>query len=109
MSGERCVRPPDSLAVVGTAPQWVERYGPRSEESHSPVGGAGRVACAEEIGEQGRELLDALYDPMAPQWLRHTGFDVSHFPIDWEHQQATCPQRCTSTSWTPTIDNRKAR
>ncbi|GHO47431.1 hypothetical protein KSX_55940 [Ktedonospora formicarum] len=250
---------PGSLAVVApewlrahSHPEWVERYGPRSEDSRSPVGEAERVAFAEEIGEQGRELLDAVYDPMAPQWLRHipavnvlrqvwvqnyqrvddvvrwrsseqipppsryigspydeeshyskkrsttwvgykvhltescethlpllithvattsapvsddamtatihaeldrkhllptkhivdtgyvdakllvesqrdyqidlvgptrknyhwqatlhTGFDVSHFPIDWERQQATCPQGCTSTSWTPAIDNRK--
>ncbi|GHO72394.1 hypothetical protein KSD_01650 [Ktedonobacter sp. SOSP1-85] len=41
------------------------------------------------------------------QATQNTGFDVSHFPIDWEQQQATCPQGHTSISWTPAIDNRK--
>lgn len=42
--------------------EWVERYGPRSE--------AERVAFAEEIGQHARELLDAVFDPSAPGWLR---------------------------------------
>jgi len=35
------------------------------------------------------------------------GFDSSHFTIDWEAKQATCPEGHTSISWTPTIDTRK--
>ncbi len=249
----------NSLAVVApdwlrahSHPEWVERYGPRSEDSRSPVGEAAREAFAEEIGRQGRELLDALFEPTAPEWLcqvpavellrqvwvqnyqriddavrwrssenipppsryigspydqeahyskkrsttwvgykvhltescephlpllithvettsapvsddamtapihaelerkallptehivdtgyvdakllvesqrdyqvdlvgptrknyrwqarQHTGFDASHFPVDWEQQQATCPEGHTSSSWTPAIDNRK--
>jgi transposase len=27
------------------------------------------------------------------------GFDVAHFRIDWQHQQATCPQGHTSARW----------
>jgi len=38
---------------------------------------------------------------------QHTGFDASHFPIDWEQQPATCPQGHTSISWTPAKDLRK--
>ncbi|EFH88213.1 transposase [Ktedonobacter racemifer] len=67
----------NSLAVAApdwlrahSQPEWVEQYGPRSKDSRSPVGEAERVAFAEVIGQQGRALLDALYDPMAPQWLR---------------------------------------
>lgn len=249
----------NSLAIVApdwlrahSQPEWVERYGPRSEDSRSPLGEAARLTFAEEIGQQGRDLLDALFDPTAPEWLRQvpaaeilrkvwvqnyqriddvvrwrssenipppsryigspydeeahyskkrsttwvgykvhltesceehlpllithvettsapvsddamtatihaelnrkellpdehivdtgyvdakllvesqrdyqmdlvgptrknyrwqatqqTGFDASHFPIDWEKQQATCPEGHTSISWTPAIDNRK--
>jgi len=68
----------NSLAIVApewlrahSHSEWVERYGPRSEDSRSPVGEEARLAFAEEIGQQGRELLDALFDPSAPQWLRH--------------------------------------
>ncbi|HET8842783.1 MAG TPA: IS5/IS1182 family transposase, partial [Ktedonobacteraceae bacterium] len=67
----------NSLAVVAPSwlrahshPDWVERYGPRSEDERSPLGEAERLAFAEEIGQQGRELLDALFDPTAPEWLR---------------------------------------
>jgi transposase len=34
------------------------------------------------------------------------GFDAQHFHIDWEQQQATCPEGKTSISWTPAIDKR---
>jgi hypothetical protein len=67
----------NSLAVVApdwlrahSQSEWVERYGPRSEDSRSPVGEAAREGFAEDIGRQGRELLDALFDPTAPEWLR---------------------------------------
>ena len=35
------------------------------------------------------------------------GFESSHFAIDWEAKQATCPEGHTSISWTPTIDTQK--
>jgi transposase len=67
----------NSLAVVApdwlrahSQEDWVERYGPRSEDSRLPEGEAKRRALAEEIGHQGKELLDALFDSAAPQWLR---------------------------------------
>jgi transposase len=67
----------NSLAVVApdwlrahSQSEWVERYGPRSEDSRVPLGEAARLAFAEEIGQQGRELLDALFDASAPEWLR---------------------------------------
>src|SRR5713101_2559032 len=42
------------------------------------------------------------------QWQasQQTGFDADHFLIDWQHQQAMCPEGHTSSSWTPAIDNR---
>jgi transposase len=67
----------NSLAVAApdwlrahSHPEWVKRYGPRSEDSRLPVGEGERRALAEEIGQQGRELLDAPFDPVAPEWLR---------------------------------------
>lgn len=66
----------NSLAVVApdwlrthSQAEWVERYGPRSEDSRLPLGEAQRLAFVQEIGQQGRELLDALFAPTAPQWL----------------------------------------
>ncbi len=42
------------------------------------------------------------------KWQANTeqGIDASQFVIDWEHQQAICPQGEPSISWTPAIDNR---
>ena len=34
------------------------------------------------------------------------GFASHHFRIDWDQQQATCPEGKTSVSWTPTRDTR---
>jgi transposase len=36
-------------------------------------------------------------------WQAHAaqGFDVAHFAIDWDQQQATCPQGQVSTKWQP--------
>jgi transposase len=36
-----------------------------------------------------------------------TGFAASEFVIDWDAQQATCPNGKTSASWTPAIDKFK--
>ncbi|HEX6556055.1 MAG TPA: IS1182 family transposase [Ktedonobacteraceae bacterium] len=43
------------------------------------------------------------------KWQANTdqGIDSSQFRIDWDQQQATCPQGHTSISWTPAIDDRK--
>src|SRR5579885_2272373 len=67
----------NSLAVVApdwlrahSQQEWVERYGPRSEDSRLPFGDAAREAFAEEIGQHGRALLDAVFEPAAPEWLR---------------------------------------
>jgi transposase len=42
----------------------------RLEDSRLPAGEKERRAFAEEIGAQGRQLLDAVFDPTAPEWLR---------------------------------------
>jgi transposase len=67
----------NSLAVVTpdwlrahSQQEWVDRYGPRSEDSRVPAGEAERQALAESIGQDGADLLDALFDVDAPQWLR---------------------------------------
>ncbi len=33
-----------------------------------------------------------------------TGFDLTHFSIDWETETVTCPQGRVSSSWTPVQD-----
>lgn len=41
------------------------------------------------------------------QAKQQTGFAAENFTIDWERQEATCPEGHTSSSWTPAIDRGK--
>jgi transposase len=63
---------------------------------------------AELLATSQREYGVDLLGPTRPdyKWQAQAGqgFDVSHFPIDWEHHQATCPGGCTSSSWSPAVD-----
>jgi transposase len=75
--GEAMRFAPGSLAVVApewlvqySEVEWVERYGHRIEESRLPKSQAQRQALAEEIGEDGRKVLAAVFDPLAPAWLQ---------------------------------------
>jgi transposase len=51
-----------------------------------------------------------LLGPTRPDYRwqarEQTGFAAEHFQIDWDHQQATCPEGKTSLSWTPAVDKR---
>ncbi len=51
-----------------------------------------------------------LFGPTRPNvhWQARAGegFDLQHFRVDWEKEQATCPEGRTSVSWTPAVDNR---
>ena len=113
--------------------EWVGRYGPRSEDSRAPLEEEARVAFAEEIGQQGRELLDALFDPTAPQWLRLVSaieilrqvwvqnYQRIENAVRWRSSEDLPPASRyisfpyddnahyskKSISWTPAIDNRK--
>ncbi len=37
-----------------------------------------------------------------------TGYDLTHFSIDWEAETVTCPPGRTSSSWTPVQDAGKS-
>jgi transposase len=56
--------------------------------------------------EYGVDLLGPMRADCKWQAQAAQGFDVSHFQIDWEQQQATCPGGYTSLSWTPAVDDR---
>lgn len=49
---------------------WFDRYGHRFNEYRLPEGLAARTALAEQIGADGRRLLEAIYAADAPAWLR---------------------------------------
>ena len=49
---------------------WIERYGRRVDDYHLPKKKEKRQAYAEVIGADGHALLEAIYAPQAPGWLR---------------------------------------
>jgi transposase len=63
---------------------------------------------AELLATSQREYGVDLLGPTRPdyKWQAQAaqGFDVSHFAIDWEQHQATCPGGCSSSSWSPAVD-----
>jgi transposase len=58
-----------------------------------------------------RDYAIDLVGPTRPavkwQAQQQMGFAASQFHIDWQAEQATCPQGHTSISWSAAIDNRK--
>lgn len=51
-------------------PDWFERYSRRIEDTRFPTSQEGRLALAETYGCDGIHLLQAVYSPNAPAWLR---------------------------------------
>jgi transposase len=51
--------------------------------------------------QQGIRLLGPALTDNSWQARADQGFGASHFQIDWNHQQATCPQGQVSSRWTP--------
>jgi transposase len=67
----------NSLAAAAPAwlsgqigPDWHDRYDDRLEEARLPESLAERAALALTIGRDGYGLLEAIYHPTAPGWLR---------------------------------------
>lgn len=51
-------------------PEWVDRYSHRGEEFRLPQKAAEREAFVEQVGTDGYALLDAVFAPESPEWLR---------------------------------------
>jgi transposase len=67
---------------------------------------SGYLSAAIVLVEQqhGRQLLGPVHDDRS--WQQHTGYGQPTFELDWEQQQARCPQGQVSASWKETKDNR---
>lgn len=75
--GETLRRALNVLAVVvpdwlhtQVPPAWFDRYGRRFEEYRLPSGKPERYALAETIGADGFQLLQWVYAPPTPAWVR---------------------------------------
>src|SRR5689334_19742143 len=63
--------------------------------------------CTAESQDYGIDLVGPTRPDVKWQAKPQMGFEASQFHLDWQAEQATCPQGHTSISWTPAIDNRK--
>lgn len=52
-------------------PDWFDRYATRVENYRLPSAESERLKLAEQIGTDGFQLLQAIFAPTAPEWLRH--------------------------------------
>jgi len=57
--------------------------------------------------DYGVELLGPTRHDYQWQARERTGFAAEYFRIDWERQQATCPEGHQSLSWSPTTDRKQ--
>ena len=64
-------------------------------------------SCTGESRDYGSDLVGPTRADYRGPAQQKMGFEASQFPLDWQVQQATCPEGHTSSSWTPAIDNRK--
>jgi transposase len=51
-------------------PDWFDRYSDRLESYRLPKSKTEQTQLAEIIGQDGRQLLDAIYESQTPSWLR---------------------------------------
>jgi len=59
-----------------------------------------------ESRDYGIDLVGPTHPDVKWQAQQKTGFEAGQFSMDWQAEQAICPEGHTSISWTPAIDNR---
>jgi len=66
---------------------------------------AGDVDATNLIESRESYGVDLVGPTLKNYWYQaETGYDLTHFSIDWEAQMVTCPQGHPSSSWTPAQD-----
>jgi len=70
---------------------------------------SGYVTIATLVQSQSGYGVDLLGPTLKTHWYQaETGYDLTHFSIDWEAETVTCPQGRSSSSWTPVQDAGKS-
>ncbi len=63
---------------------------------------SGYVTAINLVKAQSGHRVDLVGPTLKTHWYQaETGYDITHFSIDWEAETVTCPQRRISSSWTP--------
>ncbi len=70
---------------------------------------AGYVTIANLVQSQSDYRVDLIGPTLKTHWYQaETGYDLTHFLIDWEAETVICPQGQSSSSWTPVQDGGKS-
>src|SRR5216684_5631738 len=70
---------------------------------------AGYVTIAHLVQSQSSYEVDLVGPTLKTHWYQaETGYDLTHFDIDWEAETVTCPEGRSSSSWTPVQDAGKS-
>src|SRR5438132_709246 len=70
---------------------------------------AGYVTIANLVQSQSGHAVDLVGPTLKTHWYQaETGYDLTHFDINWEAETVTCPQGRISSSWTPVQDAGKS-
>jgi len=70
---------------------------------------AGYVTIANLVQSQSSYEVDLVGPTLKTHWYQaETGYDLTHFDIDWEAETVTCPEGRPSSSWTPVQDAGKS-
>src|SRR5258708_6649824 len=63
---------------------------------------SGYVTIANLVQSQSGHEVDLIGPTLKTHWYQaETGYDFSHFSINWETETVTCPQGRINSSWTP--------
>ena len=70
---------------------------------------SGNVTVANLVEAQSSYGVDLLGPTLKTHWYQaETGYDLTHFSIDWQAKTVTCPQDRISSSWTEVEDAGKS-
>jgi len=70
----------------------------RAPQQHLADAGYATLETLQTSRKHGIDLLSPLLEDRSWQARQQTGYDHTHFHLDWEHRTATCPQHKTSVS-----------
>ncbi len=70
---------------------------------------SGYVTVANLVQSQFDSGVDLVGPTLKTHWYQaETGYDLTHFSIDWDAERVSCPQGRVSSSWTPVQDAGKS-
>jgi Transposase DDE domain len=70
---------------------------------------SGYVTIANLVKTQSNSEVDLVGPTLKTHWYQaETGYELTHFSIDWEAKKVTCPQGRISSSWTSVQDAGKS-